>query len=155
MNKIKKFFSGALAVMMAGLCVSMPVFADTAISVSPRNQRIILTPGEAFTGSFTVSNPGTSDSSFEFFTEVVPFYVDENYSLYYENASDYNQMVDWISVEEADGTVAPNESTTIHYAIDVPMEAPAGGQYAAIRVATKSQGNGTGTINLDTSYGIA
>lgn len=155
MNKIRKFFIVVLTVIVSGLCVSVSVFADTAISVSPRNQRIILTPGETFVGSFTVSNPGTSDDSFDFFTEVVPFYVDEDYSLYYDVSSDYNQMVDWISVEESGGTIEPNASMTINYTIDVPEDAPAGGQYAAIRAATKSRGTADGAINLDTSYGIA
>jgi len=131
-NKLKKMLCGVFAaVLMAGF-VGAPVFAEAAMTVSPRNQKIILNPGDSFDGSFTVSNPGSNTVDLDYTITVKPFYVDEEYEIYYNNNGDYNQIVNWITVKDAEGTLAPNETTEIDYTINVPATAPAGGQYAAI-----------------------
>lgn len=154
-NKLKKILCGVFAaVFMAGF-VSAPVFAEAAMTVSPRNQKIILNPGDSFDGSFTVSNPGSNTVDLDYTITVKPFYVDEEYEIYYNNNGDYNQIVDWITVKDVEGTLAPNETTEIDYTIDVPATAPAGGQYAAIVASSKVGGEAAGALNINNSIGIA
>jgi hypothetical protein len=154
--KIKRILCGVMAAILMAVGVSAPVFADAVISMSPRNQKIILNPGETFEGSLTVSNPGSNTSDLNFTIDVKPFYVDEDYSIYYDNNGDYNQIVDWITVKEVSGTLSPNENIEIHYSIDVPEDAPAGGQYAAIVATAKVDDDGAADgVNISNSIAMA
>ena len=154
-----------IKVILYGLiCIAFPVtiysssaFAEAGVSLSPMNQKIILNPGESFDGSFVVSNSANNNEDIEYSIAIEPFYVDENYDIYYDNNGDYNQIVDWMSLETYYGSLAPNEIQEIHYHIDVPISAPAGGQYAAIKITTlnNGQGNIEGGVNLNIKYGVA
>ena len=156
----KKIFTKAVLMMigfMIGLLSqSATVYADTGITLSPLNQKILVNPGEIYEGSFKVSNQAKNTESFSYSISIKPFYVDDNYDIYYENNGDYNQIVNWITVDKTEGVVAPNEATNIHYSIDVPADAPAGGQYAAIIVTTTNSDetleNG---ININVQFGSA
>ena len=134
----------------------MGAFADARFAVSPMNQKIVLTPGETYNGSFRIVNPGSNTTDFSYKLEVSPFYVDDDYHVVYENNGDYTQMVNWMTVDKDKGTIAPNNVAEVHFAIDVPRNAPAGGQYAAIMVS--SDGNGDALqngLNLERTYSIA
>lgn len=154
-SKLKKIILGVLATVFATVSLGAPVFANTMLSVSPMNQKIILNPGETFEGSFKVLNPATSENELSFEIGVDPFYVDENYSVYYDNNGSYNQIVDWITVEETEGELLPNEVSEIHYTVNVPEDAPAGGQYAAIIVKSKPAEDAAGEVNIDNTIAIA
>ena len=132
------------------------ISSDVAFQVSPMNQKITLTPGERYYGTFRVTNPGTSKYSFHYKTDVGPFYVDDQYSPVYENNGDYNQMVDWITVIDDNAIIAPNDTATIRFYVDVPENAPAGGQYASITVSSDTATDETGEgIALHAKYAIA
>lgn len=130
---------------------------DYGLGVSPMKQTIILNAGEKFTGSFTVTNPANNAGDFEFVVKVSPFYATEDYNISYEKNGDYNQMVDWIKVGVTGGTLKPNSVKEIPFAIDVPKDAPAGGQYAAIIVQAKpvEKGDENGGVNINQTIGIA
>lgn len=132
------------------------VFADGKFTVSPMNQKIVLTPGETYKGSFKVGNPSSSTSNFPYKAEVTPFYVTEDYEPIYENNGDYTQIVDWIKLDKTEGEIAPNTSIDLQFEIKVPKDAPAGGQYAAISV-TSNRDDGTvgDALNIEAKYSIA
>ena len=77
-----------------------------------------------------------------------------NYENDFMSETDYNQIVDWITLENNSGVVSPNETSMIHFTIDVPMNAPAGSQYAAITVkngnedATTTSEGGTTVVSV-------
>ena len=132
------------------------VFADSAFSVSPMNQKIILTPGESYTGRFKVANPGYNTENFNYKLNVSPFYVDSDYSIIYETNGNYNQMVEWIQLSEETGTISPNNETEVYFSINVPTDAPAGGQYAAITVTSNDEVESLeGGANLEVKYAIS
>ena len=65
----------------------------------------------------------------------------------------YNQMMDWITLDKTEGRIAPNMTDEITYTIDVPENAPAGGQYASLIVRDESNaddesGSGMGVQNI-------
>ena len=147
------------------LALLLPVFfcrtnayADetmTTFSVSPMNQKISLNPGERFYGTFKVSNPADNAVTFMYEVEHSPFSVNDNYEIQYENNGDYNQILDWITIEDAEGVLNPNETNIIQFYIDVPEDAPAGGQYAALIVKSINETSADGQINIQAKYSIA
>ena len=137
----------ALSFGLVGLKVaeSAPAWAEEAkksgssMTVSPMNQRIVLTPGETYQGSISVSNPASSSESLKYTTEVGSFTqkMDDNNnkgSVDIDSVSSYNQIMDWITLDRTSGEVAPNTTQTIPFTVNVPADAPAGGQYATILV---------------------
>ena len=114
---------------------AIPIYADGEISgigVSPMKEKIILNPGETYNGSFTVVNPAKNTTDFSYKIIVSPFFATEDYNIVYEDTGDYNQIVDWVTVENTSGILKPNDTEEIKFKIDVPKSAPAGGQYVAI-----------------------
>ena len=81
---LKTLFTGILSLMFC-LTPLTAVFADGQFTVSPMNQKIVLTPGETYEGSFKVGNPSTNKTNFAYKAEVAPFYVTEDYEPIYEN----------------------------------------------------------------------
>lgn len=140
-----KIFTRIICGLGVALCAVINlydiVFADgnkSGMSMSPLNQKIVLTPGDSYYGAFTISNPGANDLNLEYEVKVAPFYVGEEYDIYYNEKESYNQIVDWITLQTTEGDLVPNESETIEFRVDVPNTAPAGGQYAAIMVYSKT-----------------
>ena len=130
--------------------------ADGQFSVSPMNQKVVLTPGETYDGSFKITNPATNALDFSYTASVTPFYVDDDYRIIYENNGDYSQMVDWISVDNPSGTISPNDTKELYFSINVPKDAPAGGQYAAITVTSDNNKiSEDNNINIQARYSIA
>lgn len=161
MKKIvsKSIFGGILVFIFSlFLCVA-PTFAD-AISVSPMTQKIILNPGDSYTGSLTVFNQAGNADGLSYKAELIPFYADEDYNAVYEFTGDYNQIVDWVTLQNTEGILAPNSGADIYYTINVPLDAPSGGQYFAIRVSSiPKEGDENGVAgmgtNIKVSYGVA
>ena len=149
---INILISGILS-LIAG--VATPASAKSSFSVSPMNQKIILTPGETYNGSFKVTNPASNDSDFYYQAAVTPFYVNDNYDIIYENNGDYNQITKWISLETTEGVIVPNQTEEILFSIKVPNDAPAGGQYAAITVTSKNDDIASNAVNIQSRFSIA
>ena len=157
-NKITKgFLAGAIS-----LCgILAPVQAALAeggvgFGVSPMNQKIILTPGEVYHGTFKISNSASNTADFNYKVTVGPFYVNEDYNIKYENNGSYNQMVDWTTLGKTEGTISPNETEEIRFTVNVPNDAPAGGQYAAIKVSSNNEDSSVeGGVNIKEGFAIA
>ena len=115
------------------------VLAGANFTVSPMTQEITLTPGETFYGTFKVTNPSTSEEEFNYVVQVDPFTVDDSNTPVYEYREDYNQIVDWITLDDTSGVIPPDTTKEIRFRIDVPENAPAGGQYASISIGVKNE----------------
>lgn len=115
---------------------------EIGFSVSPMKQDIVLNPGDTYRGTFTVSNPASSPNDFSYVISVTPFYVadtssNDDYTPIFNEESDRTMITKWITlVSPATGTIVPNSSNEIEFVINVPEDAPAGGQYAAITVTS-------------------
>ena len=156
MKNLKKILMGTLMSFMVAVVGETTAYASVSLNVAPMHQKIVLMPGESYEGSFTVSNAASNDEALHYGTSVMPFYLDDSNSVVFEKNDNYNQIVDWITVKNGTGSLAPNSSEIIRYSIDVPENAPAGGQYAMIKVGsvnpdTLSSGN---SVNIDITYGV-
>ena len=160
LNKIVRWAAAIIGVLSLGFAqLSGMAYADNvALSMSPPNEVILLTPGEKFTGTFTVSNGVNNDQDINYVVTVNPFFVDEEYNIYFDETEGLNQMVNWITVSEPSGTLPVNSYKKFNFTIDVPKDAPAGGQYAAITVTALSDnkgGDADGGVNVDQDIAMA
>ena len=132
--------------------------ANVTMTVSPMSQRIILVPGETYYGTINVTNPLSSEADLIYTSSVASFNMsgDEYENIDLTSTGSYNQIVDWIRIVDGEGTVSPNGTKTITFAIDVPTDAPAGGQYASIRISNKSDNNAAeGSISVNEYVDVA
>lgn len=150
MKKIKGILVGGFGILLAtvmsvgGLARAEEI--PNGISVSPSSEKIVLTPGDDYSGTVTVRNPSTTGESFSYEAHTDSFFVENGNEVTLGTQNDYTKMKDWITLSNEKGTLRAGESAEIDYTISVPENAPAGGQYAAVVVATvPSQGGGEGT----------
>ena len=157
-TKLKNILLSGILVLSAAFFIGgANAYADevTTFSVSPMNQKISLNPGERYYGTFKVTNPADNAVVFNYEVAPSPFKVNDSYEIKYENNGDYSQILDWITVEDARGTLYPNETNIIHFYIDVPNDAPAGGQYVALIVKSINDLEAEGGVNIQAKYSIA
>ena len=161
LSRIKRntIFGTVIVSIISNIAILPATYAaegDTSIAMSPMNERVVLNPGDHYDGSFKITNPVTSSHNFSYKTSVVPFFVDEDYNVDLESNASYNQITEWITVANTEGMLEPNSSTVIRYSIDVPANAPAGGQYAGIKVTSKdSTDEKHDGLNIKVSMGAA
>lgn len=124
---------------------------DSMMTISPPSQRVILTPGEDYEGSISVSSSSTAKNDLVYSVTIGAFgYVrDENGNVDYDDVdtdtiTSYNQIMDWIELKKDKGTVMRGETEAIPFVIHVPEDAPAGGQYATIIVQDDTNIGATG-----------
>lgn len=107
-------------------------------TVQPTGQTISLNPGEEFYGKITITNPVDATEDFDYTVSVAPYSVGgTDYTANLAEVNNHTAIANWITIEQSDGTVAPNETKEINFTVKVPENAPAGGQYAAILVSEK------------------
>lgn len=116
---------------------STPVAAlevgDLVMSISPSEQVIELTPGQHYEGSVTVSNVGRL--AFNFTLEAAPYHVnDDTYDPDFSTDSSYTNLKNWLKFPESNYRLEPGHSVDAKFVVDVPEDAPSGGQYAAIMI---------------------
>lgn len=156
-----KPFVAAVGLLVCSIAGVVKVFAEgensSTLIVSPMTQKIILTPGEVTRGSIQVSNPNDAKMNLEYSVSIGSFSqkkdessVDDYGTVDTDVVSNYNMMMDWISLDKDSGVVEPNNTDTIWYTITVPEDAPAGGQYATILVKddTKRANEGNGNVSI-------
>ena len=137
----------------------------SSIFVSPMTQKIVLMPGETYSGSIKVANSNNSTADLHYKAEIGSYgrKKTENSKDYYSTVdvnevTGYNAIMEWINLEKTTGTVAPNDTDILNFTIKVPGNAPAGAQYASILVyeddsqKNSSKNNGA---NITSKYQLA
>ena len=144
-------------------------FAGTnTMTVSPPHQKIILIPGETYNGSITVFNASSSEKPLSYRVEVGSFSQqkgenddakDDYGAMDHISRSSYNQIVDWIKLDKEKGTVEPGVAEDVTFKIEVPKNAPGGGQYATLLVvddtASGAAGGGGGNVEINQTFQFA
>lgn len=160
MKKIRIIGMGAMVAIAIALGVtSGAVYAEEnkhSMTVSPQYDRVLLVPGRTYTKAITISNANSSTDNLKYsvlvgsFSETSDESEKDDYgTVDHISKSNYNQIMDWIRLEKEEGEVAPNKSDTVRYTIEVPENAPAGGQYATIIVRDMTgHGGGSGDSNV-------
>ena len=145
MNKyiknVLRWIGLSVLTLLAPVLSASSVFADGyALTVSPMSQKMILNPGEVAEGSFKISNPASSTHDTYYEIEVEPFYKNDNNEFVFQAEGDMGEIAKWITFDvPTSGKLAPNEVKEITFKVNVPKDAPAGGQYASIATTSKSK----------------
>ena len=167
-HHLSKILLTVTMVVACSFLVSLSAIADdapeTSMFVSPMSQKIILIPGETYEGTIKVANAATSKIDLSYTVDVESFSQDRST----EKNDDYgsvdltartsrNQIVDWITLDRSGGSIAPNHSDVVTFRINVPENAPAGGQYATIVfLDTTDYGNkGDGNVIIESQTQMA
>lgn len=142
---MKSFRITKIAALILGVFVSLGiaknVFAadEISIQISPTIQRVTLDPGAHYKGNVTLVNVGETELNYSM--SVKPYQVsDEDYVAMFDVHNGYTQITNWISFPENSGSIAPGEVKNVTYEIDVPLDAPGGGQFAALFADTNDAG---------------
>lgn len=169
MSKLKKIITSLVIGVMAvsgGAAAYQAVWAaenSTAIVLSPMSEKMVLTPGEKYQGALKISNPNTSTDDLQYSVSVESFSQtkdgdskDDYGNVDTRTVTAYNQIMEWVTLGKESGTVKPNETDTLAYTIDVPMDAPAGGQYATIVITDETNHYAdAGNININSVPRVA
>ena len=146
MKKLTKCIAVVACVLLAGI---IPVFSNAladdqvriSMIVSPPSNKLVLVPGEKYNGSITVTGANENNRDVSFSVSVGSYGLNKTSdgktdykSTNFTDRTNYNQMMDWITVKNDTGVVKPNETETVYYTIDVPQDVAAGGQYATLIV---------------------
>lgn len=145
-KKLKTFIVESLATITLLIPIASTALAanETTIgfSVSPMGQSIVLMPGDTYYGSFSVVNPNNNTSEIFYEVSQKSFYVDEDYGTTFDEED--SPIVEWTTIESGGtGIIAPNSKSDVIFKIEVPTDAPAGGQYEAFNVAVKGVAKNT------------
>lgn len=129
---------------------------ENAFTILPMSQNFTLEPGSTYTGSITIVNPVNSANDFSYSVSVSPYSViGEDYQADIINTSTFSQIVDWITIAEPTGTIAPNEAREVEFTIKVPENAYAGGQYATILVSQDASKQGSEGVSINNVFALA
>ncbi len=128
----------------------------STFTVLPMSQTIELKAGEVYEGSITVVNPIGAERDFSYSVSVTPYGVmGEEYQVDFSTQTNASQIIEWITIEEPEGTLKPNETREVKFKVTVPETAPAGGQYAALAVRSVESENESGSVQIENVFEIA
>lgn len=152
-----KYLLGAFALMLTTFFAgAAPVQAEEIpkqrLQLSPAKFDLDeLKPGETKEVTLKVQNTGSEKFSYEI--SVTPYsVVGEEYQQDFNAETNYTDIVDWISLSEAEGEVEPDKQNLVTITVKVPQDVPAGGQYAAVMVRMKEDIKATGEGAAITAY---
>ena len=140
-RKLKKITLATLSLALVAVSTfgMMGRALATSFSISPMNQTVVLNPGETYRSTFIINNPSTNKDDFSYRVVVQPYTVGENNSDVFNEASQHTLITDWIKIiAHETGTLAPNSTDEVEFEVDVPYNAPAGGQYASLTVVSEN-----------------
>lgn len=125
-------------------------------TISPMSHTISLAAGDTYDGYITIANPANAEENFDYRITVAPYAVaGEDYAADFSSKTARTQIADWITIENPVGTLRPNESTKIHFVVNIPETAPAGGQYAAIVIGSNSEAEISGGVSVNNVFEMA
>jgi len=92
-------------------------------------------PGGSYRAYVDITNPTDATNTLHYMVSVLPYaVVGEDYEVDFTNESDYTAISKWVTIDEPEGYVEPNNVKRVYYTINVPENAPGGGQYCALAI---------------------
>jgi len=139
---VSKLLASALIMITAVFGINYAWAADNTelpdiyLQISPVSSRIKLDPGDKYDGSIKVSNIGKL--AFDFKVYASPYNVEDlTYHQNFNERGNFNKIVNWITFKKESYTaLKPGKTVEVKYQINVPNNAPGGGQYAVIFAET-------------------
>lgn len=127
-----------------------------AFTVSPMSQKIHLKPGETYKGEIMVANPAAATEDFYYKVVIYPYsVVGEEYDVDFETESDWSRIVEWTTLKNDTGVLKPNATQMVEFTIEVPENAPGGGQYMMLGVSSDQPVDGANDSVVQSVYEMA
>lgn len=124
--------------------------------VTPMAQEFSLEPGKEYSGKVTIINPASATSDFEYEVYVAPYgVIGENYNADFVANTSYNVIAEWVTINDDTGSIHPNSSHDVEFTINVPDNAPGGGQYAAIMIGKGNKEGDSENVVVENRFEIA
>ena len=160
---VQKIFGLVFAVLytLIGMASSNVMAADTPIGLmmSPMDEKIVLNPGEKYSGSFYIGTASGQTEPIDYKIYIQNFYRNDDGKAIFEEVGETGKIANWITIDvDTEGTLTADSGKKVYYTIDVPRDAPAGGQYAAITVASVPRpvgGSSENSASVSQSVGMA
>ncbi len=115
---------------------------DITIQINPTDQEFDLVPGTSASGRVKVKNIGRLEFNFHVFAR--PYQaLNENYDPDFNTSNSYTKLQNWIEFPVTEFHLGPGEETFVDFVINVPLDVPAGGQYAAVIMETRDSMDGS------------
>ena len=111
--------------------VEYPLYTNNVFAISPLGTRVTLEPGETYTGSFKLTNPIDATNNLHYKVNIAPYSEIDDGDV---NVAEYSGILDWVTVNQPEGIIEPNNTLVVNYSIDVPSDVVGGGQYFAFMV---------------------
>lgn len=156
-NLIKSKFIVFTFAILSSIGLVKNAFAEDAnlkigVGISPGIQHAELDPGAIYNNSITIHN--LTERTLNFTVHAEPYYVkDITYDPVYNVENAYTQIVRWITFEQDEYIVEPDQYTVVNYTVEVPIDAPSGGQYAVLFAETQEIDAITGSVQSTASAG--
>lgn len=129
---------------------------NSVFTITPMSQSITLDAGGTYEGDITVANPANSTKDFHYKVEVSAYGVmGEDYIADFLTETERSQISNWITIDNPTGVLKPNDMIKVHYRIDVPESAPAGGQYAAFLVSSNDDEASGDSVSIKNVFEMA
>lgn len=135
----KSLVVGLLLALFGTLIQQAPAYSaedsvDYRLAITPTQKGFgVLEPGQTYSDTFKVKNTGQESFDFEITFESYNI-TDEDYSTDYETRTQFNEIIDWLSVDTEKGTVKSGSEAEITYSFTVPDDAHGGAQIGTIMV---------------------
>jgi hypothetical protein len=101
------------------------------ISASPYSQEISLTPGQHYSGSVDISNPGNTE--YNFISSATPYSVmGEDYEQQFTARPDLVDASKWFTFPTTKFHLKPDQHVEVQFNIHVPPDIAGGGYYATV-----------------------
>jgi hypothetical protein len=142
MNKLKVF----ILVLLASLLFVSPAFAQSPtraasrsvtippaginLTVSPTFLNLSTDPGKAVESQFKVKNNSNFTENLR--VRLAKFEIGEGGKPLLSSLSANDQFAKWVAIPEDTFTIAPNQTTTVKFTINPPVEASLGYYYAFV-----------------------
>lgn len=163
---IKTLVVGIFLLVASVLPVLSNVFAEevkVSMIVSPPTNKLVLLPGETYEGYITVTGANQNTRDVDYIVSVKPYGLNTDadgradyQSPNFEKRTNYNSIVDWITIKNNTGTVSPNATNKVYYSIDVPEDVATGGQYATLMVSQdNSKAEEDGDVRIQNIFQVA
>ena len=125
-------------------------------TVTPMSHSVTLDAGDTYEGEIIVANPANAAQDFNYKVEASSYgVVGDDYVADLLTETERTQIAKWITIDNPTGVLKPNESVKIHYTVNVPENAPAGGQYAAILVSSDLDAKGSDSVSVNNVFEMA
>lgn len=131
-----------LGIALAGMLVSRSVHASIGLQITPATEDIGIVPGSTIARELRIKNIGDANQRFVVDVRGVEFVgVGDGKQLRFIEgaAKDPKQLAAWITVEQQEITLAPEESQAIQYTIATPDSAEEVLQYAGLFFVTTAE----------------